>query len=322
MSSVLTEDLGPRGRRRVQIGTWVSMALLAALAVWVVLRFQSRGELAAELWEPFVDAQNLRFLMAGLVNTVRAAMTAMVLSIGVGFLMALGRLSRAAPVRWLARTYVELFRSFPLLLMIFAAFFGLPAAGLDVSRYTALVVALSVYNAAVLAEIFRAGVLSLDKGQTEAAQAIGMRYWQQMRIVILPQAVRRMIPAIVAQLATLTKDTSLGFVIGYEEFLRRGQAFGQTFPTEDGFKPENELQTYIVVAIVYFVVIYLLSRLARRLEVQQRRKLGAGKVTVGGGLEDIEALGEDVDDTEHGSRADADLARGTTEYTRGTGGGG
>lgn len=298
MSGVLTEELGPRGKRRVQVATWISMALLGALAAFAVYRFESRGELAWELWQPFTVWNFWTFLLEGLINTVRAAVTAMVLSIAIGFLMALGRLSRSRPVRWLSRSYVELFRSFPLLLMIFAAFFGLPAAGYDVSRYMALVVALTVYNSAVLAEIFRAGVLSLDKGQTEAAQAIGLRYWPMMAIIILPQAVRRMIPAIVAQLATLTKDTSLGFVIGYEEFLRRGQAFGQTFPLADGsgFKPQNELQAYIVVAIVYFIVIYLLSRLARRLEVQQRRKLGASRMAVGGGLEDIDALGEDADD--------------------------
>lgn len=318
MSSVLTEELGPRGRRRVRVGTWLSMAALVALAVYAVLRFESRGELAAELWQPFLDWDNWRFLLTGLVNTVRAAITAMVLSIAVGFVMALGRLSRARPTRWLARSYVELFRSFPLLLMIFAAFFGLPALGFDVSRYVALVVALTVYNSAVLAEIFRAGVLSLDRGQTEAAQAIGLRHWPMMRLIILPQAVRRMIPAIVAQLATLTKDTSLGFVIGYEEFLRRGQSFAQTFPLpEGGFKPENELQTYIMVAVVYFLVIYLLSRLARRLEVQQRRKLGAGRLQVGGGLEDLEAFGEEADEK---GAADADLARDNATFSRTTGG--
>ena len=185
----------------------------------------------------------------------------------------------------------------PLLLAIFAVFLGLPALGLDVSRYVALVTALTLYNSAVLAEIFRAGVLSLDRGQTEAAQAIGLRYWPMMRIVILPQAVRRMIPAIVAQLATVTKDTSLGFVISYSEFLRQGQSLGQPFPYPDGTpKPENELQTYVVVAVVYWIVIYLMSRLARRLEVRQRRKLGAGRLEVGGGLEDIEAFAEDADE--------------------------
>jgi glutamate transport system permease protein len=319
MSSVLTEQLGPRGQRRVQVATWASLALLLAAAAFTVYRFQTRGELAADLWEPFTVWSNWRFLLEGLVGTLRAALTAMVLAVTAGFLMALGRLSRNGAVRWASRSYVELFRSIPLLLAIFAAFFGLPALGLDVSRFVALVVALTVYNSAVLAEIFRAGVLSLDRGQTEAAQAIGLRYWPMMRLIILPQAVRRMIPAIVAQLATVTKDTSLGFVIGYTEFLRQGQSISQAFPYPDGTpKPSNELQTYIVVAAVYWVVIYLMSRLARRLEVQQRRKLGAGKVEVGGGLEDIEALGEEADE----DAVAADQAVDELEYNKRTGGGG
>lgn len=320
MSSVLTEDLGPRGQRRVQVATWFSLALLLVLAVIAIYRFQSRGVLDPELWQPFLVWANWRFLLEGLVGTLRAALTAMALSIAVGFVMALGRMSRATPLRWLARSYVELFRSIPLLLAIFAAFFGLPALGFDVSRYVALVVALTLYNSAVLAEIFRAGVLSLDKGQTEAAQAIGLRHWPMMRIIILPQAVRRMIPAIVAQLATVTKDTSLGFVIGYTEFLRQGQSIGQPFPNADGtMKPENELQAYVVVAVVYFIVIFLMSRLARRLEVQQRRKLGAGRLEVGGGLEDMQAFGEEADEEE--SAAAADLTTDNIGYNRRTGGG-
>ena len=287
MSSVLIEDLGPRGRRRVLVGSIVASVAIVAAVTFLLYRLQQYGVLDADQWTPFTARVNLGFLFEGLLNTLRAAVVAATLSIAIGFLLALGRLARTAPLRWACRTYVELFRSVPLLIMIFAAFFGLPELGVGVSQYTALVVALAAYNSAVLAEIFRAGILSLDRGQTEAAQAIGLRYWQQMRIVILPQAVRRMIPAIVAQLATITKDTALGFVIGYEEFLRRGQNFAEF--------ANNLLPSYIFVAAVYFVLIYVLSRLARRLEVQQRRKLGAGRMQVGGGLEDIDALGEDAD---------------------------
>ena len=191
MSSVLTEELGPRGQRRIRVASWVSLALILAALGFAVFRFQVRGELAPDLWQPFTVGSNWGFLWDGLVGTMKAALTAMVLAVAVGFVMALGRLSRNTALRWAARTYVELFRSIPLLLAIFAVFLGLPALGFDVSRYVALVVALTIYNSAVLAEIFRAGVLSLDRGQTEAAQAIGLRYRPMMRLIILPQAVRR-----------------------------------------------------------------------------------------------------------------------------------
>lgn len=291
MSVVLTEELGPRGQRRVQIATWISMALIAIFVVWVILRFQSRGEFAPELYEQFVDFDGEwpQFLISGLGFTIRAAITAMVFATIVGFVMALGRLSQNRAVRWAARAYVEAFRAVPVLLFIIFAFLGLQALGLNwITPFWGLVIGLTAYNSAVLAEIFRAGVLSLDRGQTEAAVAIGLTYWKSMRLIILPQAVRRMTPAIVAQLATLTKDTSLGFVIGYFEIMRRAQVLGQR-------SPNNLLQAFVFVGLIYFIIIYLLSRVARRLELRQRRRYGAGKMEAGAGLEDIEALGEEAD---------------------------
>jgi glutamate transport system permease protein len=196
----------------------------------------------------------------------------------LGGLMALARLARSRPTRWLAGIYVEFFRGFPLLLLILFSAFGLQRLGVDVPLFWYLVMALAVYNSAVLAEIFRAGILSLERGQTEAAYTVGLTYWQAMTAVILPQALRRMVPAIVSQLVTLLKDTSLGFFIQYEELLRRGQLTG-------GFD-NNLLQALLVVAAIYIAVNLALSRLARRLEVRQRRRYG-GTIAVTGGPEDL-----------------------------------
>jgi len=128
--------------------------------------------------------------------------------------------------RWLslpAGAWVELFRGLPLLLLILFIFLGLPAAGVTVSTFWALVAGLTLYNSAVIGEIFRAGILSLPRGQTEAAYAIGLRRGQTLRLILIPQAVRRMLPALISQLVTLLKDTSLGFVIAYAELLRTGR---------------------------------------------------------------------------------------------------
>lgn len=291
MSAILTEELGPRGQRRVRVASIVAVALIAALLGFAVVRFAQNGEFEGRLWSQFTETDWLGFLFGGLVNTMRAALAAMLTATVIGFALALGRLARSPLVSWASRVYVEFFRSVPVLLFILFSFLGLPVLGIGVTRFTGLVIGLTAYNSAVLAEIFRAGILSLDRGQFEASKAIGLTYWQSMRLVILPQAVRRMIPAIVAQLATLTKDTSLGFVIGYEEFLRRSRSFGEA-------PPSNILQSFFAVAVVYFVLIMLLSRIARRLEVQQRRKYGAGRIEAGGGLEDLDALGGEADQDE------------------------
>jgi glutamate transport system permease protein len=282
MSAVtLGDELGPRGRRRVRIASIACALALAALVAVLVGRFADRGQLDGERWEPFTSWVTLRFLLEGLINTLKVAAVAMVLALAAGGLLALGRLSHTAPVRWLSRLYVEFFRGFPLLVLVLFSVFGLRSLGYDISTYAALVLALAVYNSAVLAEIMRAGILSLDRGQSEAAAALGLRYWQGMRLVVLPQALRRMSPAIVSQAVTLLKDTSLGFFVQYEELLRRGQISGQY--------DQNLLQALIVVAAMYIAVNLTLSRIAHRLEIRQRRRFRAGRIQVTGS-EDLAVL--------------------------------
>jgi glutamate transport system permease protein len=203
----------------------------------------------------------------------------MALAIAVGVVMASGRLAPSRPVRWLAGVYVEIFRAIPILVMIIAAFLILPVYGLELSPFWSLVLALTVYNGAVLGEIFRAGVLSLERGQIEAAQAVGLSGRQTAWAIVLPQAARRMAPVIVSQLVTLLKDTTLGIAIGMQELLNRGRQLGSG--------TGGILQALVVVAVMYILVNLTLSRLARYLEVRQRRRYGAGRIIVTGGPEDL-----------------------------------
>jgi glutamate transport system permease protein len=299
MSSVLTEELGPRGRQRVRVATWVAAALIAAIIAFAIYRFAATGNFAPELYEQFIDFDEgwPQYVVYGLGNTIKAAAIALVLAIAIGFLLALARIARNPISRALARVYIDVFRSIPLLIFILFSFFALQQILPSdwITPLTAVVIGLTTYHSAVFAEIFRAGILSLSKGQSEAASSLGMTYWQSMRLVILPQAVRRMVPAIVAQAATLTKDTSLGFVVSYPEALRRARELGER-------SPSNVLQAYIFAGILYFIIIYLLSRLARYLELRSRKRYGAGKMEGGAGLEDIDALGEEADEDEHAQR--------------------
>lgn len=281
MTIALVDELGPRGRRRVVVGSVFGGVVVVALVAVALRRFASRGQLDAELWSILADPGVVRYLAGGLGNTVKVAAGAMVAAMAIGAVMALGRLSPHRPLRWQAGLYVEFFRGFPLLLLILFSAFGLPRLGIDLPLLWYLILGLAVYNSAVLAEIFRAGILSLDRGQSEAAAAVGLTDGQAMRLVILPQAVQRMLPAIVSQLVTLLKDTSLGYFVQYEEFLRRGQITGNF----DG----NLLQVLIVVAVVYILLNLGLSRVARRLEARQRRRFG-GSLDVPGGPEDLAAL--------------------------------
>ena len=278
----IADTLGPRGRRKVAVASVVAGFLVAAMVAVAFLRLLHKGQLNEHLVDPLRQWSVQRFLFLGLVNTAKAAAAGMALAMLVGAFLALGRLSRTAPVRWTSALFVELFRAMPLILLIFFCAFGLPKVGVHVKPFGAVVLALTAYNGAVLGEIFRAGILSLERGQSEAASALGLTYWQSMRRVIVPQAARRMIPAIVSQLVTLLKDTSLGSVVNYDELLRRSRDTGTFYG--------NSLQVLAEAAIIYIVVNFALSRLARRLEIRQRRKYKAGAIQVTG-VEDLAIVG-------------------------------
>ena len=283
MTAVLYDELGPRGRRRVMIGSLLSGAVVALLVFLALKRFADQGQLQASRWDSYTNPAIWRFLGVGLLNTIKAAAFAGVIALVVGMLLALARVNRNAAARIPSIGFIEFFRGFPLLLLILFLGLGLPRIGISLPALWVLVLGLAIYNSTVLAEIIRAGILSLPKGQTEAAYAIGLTYWQTMLLVVLPQALRRMVPALVSQVITLLKDSSFGFVIPYEELLRRGQLVG----TEDG----DILQAFIVVAAMYCLVNLVLSRIAQRLEVGQRRRDGgAGSTPAGAPPRDLAPL--------------------------------
>jgi glutamate transport system permease protein len=266
--AVLYDAAGPRGRRRILIGSIAGGLLVALVIGLAAARLAAKGVFEAERWQVLTRQDLLELLGRGLGATLRAAALAMVMAMAVGSLLAVARLSRR---RWLATAagaWVELFRGLPLLLLILFLFLGLPAAGVTISTFWALVGGLTLYNSAVIGEIFRAGILSLPRGQTEAAYAIGLRRGQTLRLVLIPQAVRRMLPALISQLVTLLKDTSLGFVIAYAELLRVGRN------AVEFLGGPYSIPVYTAIAVVYIAVNASLSFLARWLDRRTRRRYG------------------------------------------------
>jgi len=266
VSSVLYDHPGPRARRRNAVLTVVFAVVLAAL-LWVVYdRFDERGQWAADKWEPLVDWRIWKqFLIPGLVGTVQAAAVAMVFALAFGIVFAVGRLSERWWVSAPAGAVVEFFRAVPLLLMIFFVFYGLPwlIQG-PVSAFWAVVVGLTLYNGSVLAEAFRAGVLAVPSGQSEAAYALGMRKNQVMQLILVPQAARAMLPVIVSQLVVLLKDTALGYIIAYPELLQRINEVNANFA--------NVVPTALVGAAVFIGINAALTVLAGWLDQRTSRR--------------------------------------------------
>jgi His/Glu/Gln/Arg/opine family amino acid ABC transporter permease subunit len=269
--TVLFDLPGPRARRRQRIGTTLGLVLVLALIGLALWRLGSNGQLEPARWAILFDfrAGVPQALGNALVATLKVAAVSMVAATVLGALLAFGRLSDHAWVRVPVTVVIEFFRAVPLLILILFCLLYLPTIGLRVGAFGALALGLTLYNMSVLAEIFRAGILSVDRGQREAASALGMRTSQVMLLVLLPQAVRRMLPVLIAQLVVLLKDSSLGFIVGYFELLRQARSLVEFFNFQ--FGDLYTFQLYVAAGLIYIIVNVLLSQLAKYVERRTRR---------------------------------------------------
>lgn len=265
------DTAGPRAQRWIRIITVLSVLLLAGLFALAYYQFYASGALAPSKWRTFTEPGTMRYLGTALKNTMLAAGVAGAAALPLGLLLALGRLSTLLPLRWLCTGIIELFRAVPVLLIIYVFMFALPAYGIETSTFAKLVIPITLCAAATLAEVFRAGVLALPRGQTEAGLSVGLTDGQTFRTIVLPQALRIVIPALVAQAVIVVKDTAFGYVVSYAELLQSGRVLIAN--------TGDLVQTYLVVTIVYILVNVLISWGARALDRRMGRK-GAGSISL------------------------------------------
>ncbi|MYS35571.1 amino acid ABC transporter membrane protein 2 (PAAT family) [Streptomyces sp. KhCrAH-43] len=270
-ATVLYDIPGPHTRKRHRVYGIVSTLLILALIGWVVYLLFDTDQFTAAKWTPFEYKGIQELLLRGLGNTLKAFAYAAVLSLLLGAVLAVGRLSDHRPVRWVATILVEFFRAMPVLVMIFFIF-----VALKVQPLPALVAGLTLYNGSVLAEVFRTGITSVERGQHEAAFALGMRKTQVTTFVLAPQAVRAMLPTIISQLVVALKDTSLGYLITYEEFLHAGKLIASNLDYDLPFIP-----VVMVISPIYIGMCMLLSWFATWVARRQRRNPKTEAVGVG-----------------------------------------
>ena len=267
-ASVLFDAPGPKTRARHRLYTVLSSISLALLAVFIVWRFWLEGQLTQRMWEPFVTPSIMVFLLEGLMWTLLMAVVAVVGAVILGAILGIAKLSEHAVVRLPAWAFVEFWRAVPLLMAIIAMWFALGAKP-GWTAYWAVVIGLWLYNGSVLAEIVRAGINALPKGQSEAAYALGMRKTLVMNSILLPQAVKIMLPAIISQSIVALKDTSLGYAV---------LAYGLTTNAKEVYRTfDNIIPTALVVAAMYIACNLLLTWLATW---AQKRYAGERKVDV------------------------------------------
>ena len=266
-SSVLFDAPGPRARVRNRIISIVTI-VVSALIIWVVYaRLDAKGQLDAAKWEPFLTA-NLwnTYVLPGVQGTLTAAAVSIVLALVLGFLLGVGRLSTNSAISWACAVFVEFFRAVPVLIMMIFAYFLYALYDVFPSRQLALagvITGLTLYNGAVIAEIVRAGVHALPRGQAEAASALGLRWGQTMRSILLPQAVTSMLPVLISQLVVVLKDTAIGYQITFVEMVRQGTVVGSSYG--------NYIPALIVIALLMISVNFALSAFATWLEKRLRR---------------------------------------------------
>lgn len=295
--SVLYDAPGPRARRLSIVLSVVAALAVAALAYFFVYRpLDDQGQFSMDKWGPLVDPGNESFKLLwgrirdGFVKTLTAAGLAIATSLVLGTALAVLRVQLkalrrrqfagaggvgSAALRALAWTLnaitrfcVEVFRGTPVVTTILFVSLGLPELGVDFENVLwYLVIGLTIYNMVVIAEILRSGMEGLPGGQSEAANALGLSSFQTTRMILLPQAFRIMLPALISQLVVVLKDTSLGFIISYEEVLRVSQQAIQVL--------NNPIQMYAVIGAIYILVNYALSKLA----AYTQRRLARGRKT-------------------------------------------
>jgi glutamate transport system permease protein len=265
MTSVLYDVPGPKARRVSLIGSVIGVVLIGGLLALAIVTLAQQGIFQAQRWAIFGQADVWTLILNGIGATLSAAAISAVIAFPLGLLLCLMRISDVAWIRIPTRIVLEFLRGMPVVLMMLFVLLVFAT-----SSFIAVVAGLVLYNSAIFAEIIRAGIQSLPKGQREAGLAIGLTSFQSRLSVELPQAIRRMLPSLVAQLVVLLKDTSLGYIVAYGELLRAVQVMA------DFLGPQFLFPVFFVAAAIYIAINLAVSRLAIWIERRGSKKAAGG----------------------------------------------
>ena len=254
MRDALYEAPGPRTRRRVLIGTVVSTLIVLLGVAAVVRQFYVTGQLAPRYWSLFLQWTTWRFLGQGLLGTVSVALTAGVISLVLGLLLMLGRTSSVRPLSALCRVVTDFFRGVPSLLLIYFFFFVPSQLSMKMPSFWMLTLPVALAASGVLAEVFRAGVNAVPKGQVEAALSIGLSPAKTVRKIVLPQAVRYVIPSLIAQLVVVVKDTTVAYVVSFPDLMQNARVLITSY--------DALVSMYLVIAVIYILINFAINKAA------------------------------------------------------------
>ena len=252
MRDALYEAPGPRTRRKIRVATAVAaVAVLVGIAL-IVRQFWVKGQLDAKYWSLFLKWTTWRFLGEGLLGTVAVALSAGAIALVLGLLLMLGRVSGVRPLAAVCRVVTDFFRGVPSLLLIYFFFFVPAQLGLKMSSFWMLTLPVALAASGVLAEVFRAGVNAVPRGQVEAGLSLGLSRAKIMRRIILPQAVRYVIPSLIAQLVVVVKDTTVAYVVSYPDLMQNARVLITNY--------DALVSVYLVIAVIYILINYAINK--------------------------------------------------------------
>ncbi len=252
MRDALYEPPGPKTRKKMLVGTVVTLASVLTLAAWIVYRFWVTGQLSARYWQLFSWRTTWIYLGRGLLGTFEVALTSAAIAIVLGLALMLGRTGRIAWLRVVCAAITNFFRGVPSLLFIYFFFFTMPSVGISMPPFWMMVLPISFAASGVLAEVFRAGMNAVPKGQTEAGLSIGLSPWKVKTKIVMPQAIRFVIPSLISQLVVVVKDTALAYVVSYPDLMQNAQVLRTNY--------DAMVSTFFVVGLIYIVINYLINK--------------------------------------------------------------
>ncbi|MBQ9302455.1 amino acid ABC transporter permease [Butyrivibrio sp.] len=254
VKDALFEEPGPRAKVRIRIATVISLILLAALLVLVIRQFYITGQLESRYWSFFLKYTTWRFLGMGLLGTVEAASLGGILALLAGFVLMLGRLSKYKVFNAISVAIIEFTRGVPTLLFIYFFFLVVPQFGINMTALWKVVIPVALSACGIVAEVLRSGVNAVPKGQREAAISLGLSEGSTFIKVILPQAIRYVIPALISELVIVVKDTTFAYVVSFPDLMQNAKVLISNY--------DALLPVYLVVAVIYIIINYLLNKLS------------------------------------------------------------
>ena len=267
-ASLLFDEPGPRGRRRIAvISVMVSVVVLGLLAA-ALYELALQGQLAYPKWRYFLGQSIVRYLGTALASTLLVTVVSAALSFPLGVVLGWARLGAGRLGRAVVGAWIDAMRAVPMLLLIYFFLLAVPNFGPTLPSFWMLVIPIVMCTSATTAEVFRSGVLALDRGQSEAATALGLSRSPTMRLILAPQALRIMLPTLVTQLVTILKDSSLGYVVSYAELMYAGSVL--IADTRLKQHMDIYLPTYVIIAALYVVINWGLGAFARVVEARTR----------------------------------------------------